>query len=201
MLPALALWLGNRAAQGRGGAWVGLLPPPAARGRCSGHSRLLYPPRLGGRRLPSAQSAGGPSTPRISVAASTPPAHSEAFGGNGCEILEAYGPRSEWRPGRRAEGRPLRSRIGTGGSPSECCSFIIGAFSVIRGEGGRVWESSLLERHCHGPSVSLAHQGQPLEVASSVKSAVLTHSLSLDPYQQLLPQRDTVRRACTGCYG
>lgn len=71
-LPALALGLGHCAAQGRDWAWAGLLLPPAAPGRCSGCGRPVYPRRLGGQRLPSTESAGGPSTSRVSVAGANP---------------------------------------------------------------------------------------------------------------------------------
>lgn len=88
--------------QPRGGAAVGARPAP-----------LPAASRWPASSIRSARAA--PLPPASRWPASTPPAHSEALGGNGCEILEACGPRSEWRPGRRAEGRPLRGRIGTGG--------------------------------------------------------------------------------------
>lgn len=88
--------------QPRGDAVLGARPAP-----------LPAASRWPASSIRSARAA--PLPPASRWPASTPPAHSEELGGNGCEILEACGPRSEWRPGRRAEGRPLRGHIGTGG--------------------------------------------------------------------------------------
>lgn len=61
---------------------------------------------------------------------------------------------------------PTIFSLDLGGSPSECCSFVIGAFS-----SGERWGGS--GRAASWSVTVTAHQEQPLDVASSVKSVVV----------------------------